>query len=92
MTDWQPIETAPRTAKEILLLIPRGGKGWPTMRAVVGHYADGGGDEQPRFRGWFYDTGYGYNELDEPTHWAPLDPQIPERGGVIVSDVGGSSK
>lgn len=82
---WQLISTAPKNATEVLLLVPRGGKGWPTMRAVVGHWAsDLSGSEQPAFQGWFYDTGYGFQQLDkDPTHWAPLNPQIPERQGAI---------
>lgn len=87
---WQPIGTAPKNAIEIILLIPRRGKGWPTMRAVIGHWADGGGEEQPRFRGWFYDTGYDYAQLEDPTHWLPLDPQIPERIRALTDDTGKS--
>jgi hypothetical protein len=86
-TQWQPIETAPKTATEVLLLVPRRGKGWPTMMRVVGHWAsDTSGEEQPAFRGWFRDDGYGFVELqDAPTHWARLEPQIPERGGALPS-------
>lgn len=72
----QPIETAPKTAVEIILFVPK--KGWPSEYRVIGHWADGGGDEQPRFKGWFRDTGCGFSEIGgEPTHWAPL-PKLEE--------------
>lgn len=77
---WQPIETAPKNATDILLEVPRGGQGWPTHMKIVGHWAeDLSGSEQPPFRGWFRDTGYGYQEITPaPVRWAPL-PDVERR-------------
>lgn len=77
---WQPIETAPHTATEVILEVPRNGQGWPTHMKVVGHWAeDLSGSEQPPFRGWFQDTGYGYREIKpDPVRWAPL-PDLERR-------------
>lgn len=75
---WKPIETAPRNATEIELRFPK--KGHPGHFDAIGHWADGGGDDQPRFRGWFRDTGYGFAEFGpEPTHWRPR-PAPPSEG------------
>lgn len=83
MSEWQPIETAPKNATEVLLLVRRH-NGWPTMMRVVGHWAqDLSGSEQPAFSGWFRDTGFGFSEItQEPTHWAPLLPELPERAAL----------
>jgi hypothetical protein len=35
------------------------------------HYAYGGGDEQPAFRGWFIPAGGGYMQV-LPVEWQPL--------------------
>lgn len=79
---WRPIATAPKNATELLLLVPRGAShGWPTTMRMVGHWAsDLSGSEQPSFQGWFRDTGFGFAEINPPpTHWAPLNPELPER-------------
>lgn len=75
---WRPIETAPKTGpcKDILLFVP-GLHG--TEGVVVGHWAHGGGEEQPLFGpAWFFWRGHGFAELfKRPTHWMPL-PSSPE--------------
>lgn len=70
--------TAPRDATEILA--------WTTdrygnRRWLVVHWAQGGGEEQPPFRGWFYNLHDGYAEID-PKHilgWLAL----PARAQVV---------
>lgn len=69
----RPMNEAPITGpvKEILAATRdrAGCKGW-----LIVHYADGGGEEQPRFQGWFYWTGHGFDQV--PTEsligWLPL--------------------
>lgn len=77
---WQPIETAPKDASELLLRVP-GERG--RFRAVVGHWAsDLSGEEQPPFRGWFYNTGYGFAEISPtPTQWARLSLDLNKEEG-----------
>ena len=74
MTDiWKSMDTAPRNASWILLKIPKRA-GWPNYRVVVAHFAEGGGDEQPRFGpAWFWDGGGEYLEIgEEPIGWMHL--------------------
>lgn len=74
---WQPIETAPKNATDILLFgVPH----WNERpRAYVGHWAsDLSGEEQPPFKGWFRQVGAGFQEVPKPpTHWMPL-PTAPQ--------------
>lgn len=76
---WEPIETAPKDATEILVRYVDHG------RVVVrdAHWAcDLSGSDQPSFIGWFYWSGYDFRELpNDPTHWMPLPPP-PEILGV----------
>jgi hypothetical protein len=66
------IDSAPRDATWLLLRVPKE-YGYPNYRWVVGHWADGGGDEQPRFRGWFFNDGYSMRQIiPDPTHWLPF--------------------
>jgi hypothetical protein len=71
-SEWQPIDTAQKKAVNVILKIPK--DGYPGYRECIGHWAqDLSGEEQPPFRGWFYDTGYGFVEVTPtPTHWRPL--------------------
>lgn len=69
---WQPIKTAPLNATEVILRVPVA-RGWPDHYQVIAHWASGGGEEQPPFRGWFRHNGFGFSEVSgEPTHWRPL--------------------
>lgn len=56
----QPMSAAPKDATEILAATRdrHGNRRW-----VVIHWAQGGGEEQPRFVGWFYWCGDGYAEV-----------------------------
>ncbi len=72
---WKTMESAPKDAREVLVLVERNG----IRFVMVAHWAsDLSGEEQPAFRGWFYNTGYGYNALPaDPKMWHPL-PELPE--------------
>lgn len=72
---WQPIETAPKNATDVLVLL-HDSVGLPYV--MVAHWAeDLSGSEQPPFRGWFYNTGYGFSEVPKkPKRWHPL-PELP---------------
>ena len=69
----RPMREAPTTGPVTEILAATtdraGCNGW-----LIVHYADGGGEEQPRFRGWFYWTGYDFRQV--PTEsligWLPL--------------------
>jgi hypothetical protein len=69
----RPMNEAPTTGPIVEILVATtnraGCNGW-----LIVHYADGGGEEQPRFRGWFYWTGYGFNQIDSSSliGWLPL--------------------
>jgi hypothetical protein len=64
---WQPIETAPKDGRTVLLLYPHAGrKAWTGEYLVSETYSNG----QLNFRheGW-----HASMTLDgEPTHWAPV--------------------
>jgi hypothetical protein len=65
MTEWQPIDTAPRDTQILLFVPPSGvyiGEGW----------TDHTRDEKPAY---FYDLEVG--EI-QPTHWMPL-PAPPKK-------------
>lgn len=74
-TALRPMNEAPQDATSFLA--------WATdrygnRRWLVVHWADGGGEEQPRFRGWFHWTGHGHTEI-EPKYllgWTTL-PEAP---------------
>ena len=70
---WRPMDTAPKDGTEVLLYCP-GEAG--TGRPLVGHYTQGGGEEQPRFGpAWFVWTGFSFRELPgAPSAWAPIPP------------------
>lgn len=66
----RPMSDAPTTGEILAATTNRAGcKGW-----LIIHYADGGGEEQPRFRGWFFWTGYGFDQVNEESllGWLPL--------------------
>ena len=69
----RPMSEAPTTGPIVEILVATtdraGCNGW-----LIAHYADGGGEEQPRFWGWFYWAGYGFNQIDSSklVGWLPL--------------------
>lgn len=62
MTGWQPIETAPKDGRYILLFDPSAS---PDHRVVRAHFND------------YWETADGTTWLDNVTHWMPL-PDPPE--------------
>ena len=66
MTDWQPIETAPKDGTNILLVNRRGLMATGLWMAGI------------RGRGWFLRGGTKpdtfFNDHHGPTHWMPLPP------------------
>lgn len=67
---WDPMSNAPTSGLPILHVRGRTAKG---LIFEPMHYAYGGGDEQPPFRGWFVpgSSGRGYVEVT-PVEWQPL--------------------
>lgn len=69
----RPMSEAPKTGPIVEILVATtdraGCKGW-----LIAHYAYGGGEDQPPFRGWFFWTGHDFCELDERKllGWLPL--------------------
>ena len=71
----QSLDTAPKNATYILALAT---DRYRNRFWLVVHWAQGGGEEQPPFRGWFYHCGDGYSEI-QPQYilgWMPL-PEVP---------------
>jgi hypothetical protein len=74
-TKVRPLDEAPKDATYILALAT---DRYSNRRWLVVHWAQGGGEEQPPFRGWFYWCGDGNAEID-PKYilgWMPL-PEVP---------------
>ena len=72
MTQWQPIETAPRDGTAILVYRS-------DMGVFSAHYVSPcefieDGDDEP---GWFSTNGHDLSGNDMPTHWMPI-PQPPK--------------
>ena len=78
MSEWEPMQTAPRNGTEVLLQVKirAGIRG----RCLVGHFMDGGHcieDHPPISRGWYFWNGKMFDVASEPTHWMPLpDPPV----------------
>lgn len=71
--EWQPIETAPKDGREVILAVSYR-TGIP-FGMVVGHYMDGGyciEDHPPIDRGWYFWNGMGFDKASVPSHWMPL--------------------
>lgn len=67
MTDWQPIETAPKDGKIIVWLADEGFPVIATWRVL-----DKGTDDQ--WEGfWIWEMDYG-DDFHDLTHWMPLPP------------------
>jgi hypothetical protein len=67
----RPIKDAPKTATWVLAWTTDryGNKQWLPV-----HWAQGGGEEQPPFRGWFYRFADGHSQIEESRllGWVPL--------------------
>jgi hypothetical protein len=70
MSDWQPIETAPRDGSAILCHLPNAGPFVARQDIDIVHYSGWGGGV------WEGSRGYAKYRPDEPTHWMPL-PDAP---------------
>ena len=67
MENWQPINTAPKNAKRIEVMMNDG-----TIHKDC-HYAfDHTGEFQAPFEGWFIPGKNGFDEIEEPLKWRPL--------------------
>lgn len=69
----RPMSEAPRDGEILVHTRDRAGcKGW-----LIVHWADGGGEEQPHFRGWFFWTGFDFREAnaDAFNGWVSL-PEV----------------
>lgn len=75
--NWEPIETAPKDGREVLLAV-KVRAGIPN-RCLVGHHMAGGhciDDHPPIGAGWYFWNGCMFDRAAEPTHWMPL-PAVP---------------
>lgn len=75
MTDWQPIETAPRDGAVVLLKAVWNGE--DLMPPIRGKWSTdktrGGGPGMVR-DGWIGENGNPFAVSYDPTHWQPLPP------------------
>lgn len=72
---WQPIDTAPRDGRELLLRV-KYRAGIPG-KCLVGHYMQGGfciEDHPPIDAGWYFWNGLMFDKAAEPIAWIPLPP------------------
>lgn len=69
--EWQPMESAPKNATWI---VGRYKQPFGNYHYLTIHWADGGGEDQPRFRGWFKWTGGtdGFVQVQEPQDWSRI--------------------
>lgn len=81
MSEWQPIETAPKTGRTLLLGYPNKLGNWRTVRGqwmsedYIAEYWEEPDDVEP---GWF-ETSEEAEDVPncwriDPTHWMPLPP------------------
>lgn len=67
MSEWQPIETAPKDGSSVLTFSPN--DGYP----LIVFWQD-----EMWLIDWDHDRAYGLEPDDKPTHWMPL-PEPPNR-------------
>jgi hypothetical protein len=81
VSEWQPIETAPRDGREVLLTVKY--RAGIAGCMLVGHFMQGGhciDDHPPIGRGWYFWNGHMFDKASEPTHWMPLPPHVAPEG------------
>lgn len=86
MSEWQPIETAPRDGTEVILgSLAQTYKGAPVPpRVTIGYWTQ---DDEPEYEYcdpyWMSWDG-GFTKENPPTHWMPLPPppEPPGRAGL----------
>jgi hypothetical protein len=71
MSEWQPIETAPKDGTFIDLWFPHNGKGAVTQRLMC----------RWRHHAWFTQCGGRSFRMDNPSHWMPLPKSPADREG-----------
>lgn len=74
---WQPMATAPKDGREVLLLAER--RAGVPGKMLVGHYMPGGYciEDHPAIdEGWYFWNGSRFDNASKPTHWMPL-PEAP---------------
>ena len=84
---WEPIETAPKDGRKIILWCDRFGLSIGSWRVDWGH----SGDESPLWLRDDYDDfscGYASTPLD-PTHWMPI-PEGPDEPRYYITEAGRS--
>jgi hypothetical protein len=64
-SNWNPISTAPLDASWVEVKMADG-------RILRAHWASGGGEDQPRFEGWFVDAKTYFSGISDPVEWRPL--------------------
>lgn len=77
---WQPIETAPKDGREVILAVEY--RAGIRHGVLVGHYMEGGHcieDHPPVAEGWYFWNGCMFDKAAKPTHWLPL-PHHPAWG------------
>lgn len=70
---WQPIDTAPKDGREVILAVKR--RAGVQHGVLVGHYMPGGHcieDHPPISAGWYFWNGTMFDKAAEPEHWLPL--------------------
>lgn len=81
MSEWQPIETAPKDGTQILLYCNY----YSSSNIEIGSFRNDDNDKEGEEKGWFdnsyddFSCGYASTPL-APTHWMPLPdpPQLDE--------------
>ena len=79
MNEWQPIATAPKDGREVLLLVER--RAGVRHGMLVGHYMPGGYciEDHPAIdEGWYFWSGSMFDYAAKPTHWMPLPDPLSE--------------